>query len=167
MEVEQDMISIRRLQLEVDFEDLFLLSQAFFKEYQSHHLDFFQSEQLEERNVRAYFTSFLGSEDRAAFIALVDDQIVGYITVYVQTQAPNWKVKRIGQISGLMVAQGYRRQGIASQLLARAVNFFRERELRYYTMFTAVGNQGGLEFYRANGMEPLYAHLLGQVVPRD
>jgi ribosomal protein S18 acetylase RimI-like enzyme len=161
------MIVTRRLQPDDDFEDLFLLSQAFFQEYQSHHPDFFESDHLEERNVRSYFTSFLGSEDRTAFIAIADGRIVGYITVYVQTQAPYWKVKRLGHISGLMVAQGYRRQGIASQLLAQALNFFRERELRYYTVFTAVGNQTGLGFFRAIGMEPLYTHLLAYVEPGD
>jgi ribosomal protein S18 acetylase RimI-like enzyme len=167
MAVKPGLITIHRLLPGYNFEGLFTLSQSFFQEYRIHHPYFFESERLVESNVRSYFDSFLRDEDRAAFIALADDRTVGYITAYVQVQAPNWKVKRLGHISGLMVAQDHRRQGIGSQLLTRVLSFFSERELRYYTVFTAVGNQAGLEFYQANGMGPLYAHLLGQVEPGD
>ena len=73
------------------------------------------------------------------------------------------KVRRIGHISGLMVQQEVRRQGIAGRLLEEAVAFFRDQGVRYYTVYTAVEKKEAIAFYERHGMEPLYTHLIGEV----
>ena len=157
------MISIHRLQAADDLRDLVALSRAFFQEYEAHDEVFFALDVLDEGAIADYFSSFVGQEDRAAFVALREGRAVGYVTVYVQVQSPNWKVRRVGHISGLMVRPEERRQGIGGQLMDRARAYLGERGVRYYTLYTVVGNRGALAFYEAQGMAPLYTHLLGEI----
>ena len=111
---------VRRLHERDGLDDLVLLSKAFFREYEGCHRRFFELDHLNDKDIRAYFASFVGNDDRAAFVATKDRQIVGYITVYVQSQPSYWKVKRVGHVSGLMVEEEHRRSGIATRLLAEA-----------------------------------------------
>jgi ribosomal protein S18 acetylase RimI-like enzyme len=154
---------IRRLHKKDSFDDLVSLSRAFFSEYEAYHEAFFELDCLRKEDVCGYFSLFVGDDDRAAFVAVEGHRIVGYITLYIKMQPSYWQVKRIGHISGLMVEQEYRRTGIAGQLLAEAKRFFGERGVKYFVVYTAVGNESGAEFYRAQGMESLYTHFLGEV----
>jgi ribosomal protein S18 acetylase RimI-like enzyme len=102
-------------------------------------------------------------EDGATFIATAQGKVVGYITVFVRTQAGFWRIKRVGSISGLMVSRAYRRRGIATALLAKAIGFFWKRGIKYFTTYTAVANQAATEFYERSGMVPLHTTFLGEV----
>ena len=154
-------MDVRRLQPGDDFRDLIVLSKAFFEEYQGHHGEFFGIETLHDQDVIAYFSCFLNKDDRVAFIALRDDHVIGYITLLVQSQPSYWKVKRIGHISGLMVGNGNRRQGIGTLLLEQARGYLREQGVKYYTVCTAVQNRQALEFYERRGLEALQSNLVG------
>lgn len=157
------MIDIRSLNKDDKFDDLILLSREFFDEYETHHKDFFKIDNLKDEHIVGYFTFFRNSEFREAFIAVDDAQIVGYITVYVKEQADYWQVKRVGEISGLMVRKDYRRRGIASRLFVAAKEFFVSQGLKYYTVYTAVENQGAIDFYQQNGLAPLYSTMIGEI----
>jgi ribosomal protein S18 acetylase RimI-like enzyme len=151
------------LKKEDDLGDLIPPSRAFFAEYEGHHPDFFRLATLNDENIVAYFSGFLEKYDRAAFVALRDGRIVGYVAVKIRTQPVYWEVRRVGHISGLMVEKEARREGIGTRLLERARRYFREQGVRYYTVYTAVRNEEAIAFYEARGMEPLYRHLVGEV----
>lgn len=156
------MIQIRSLSTDDNLADLITLSQAFFAEYEAHHAHFFQIDRLEDEDVRRYFARWLDNEHGETFLALAGERIVGYLTVYARAQPGYWQVKQVGEISGLMVHPAYRRQGIATQLLARAQAFFAERGVRYFTVYTSVENRGALDFYERCGLQPLYTTLRGE-----
>jgi ribosomal protein S18 acetylase RimI-like enzyme len=157
------MITVRRLQKGDNFQALIVLSRAFFEEYEAHREDFFQIATLNDDGILDYFSGFLEKDDRAAFIALQDDRVVGYITIYIQKQPAHWKIQRIGHISGLMVLKNERRGGIGTKLLEQARAYFKAHGVRYYTVYTAVKNREALAFYEGQGMEPLYSHLVGEI----
>jgi ribosomal protein S18 acetylase RimI-like enzyme len=113
------------------------------------------------RDSVTYFTKSTGTDNGATFIASAKGRIVGYITVFVRTQAPFWKIKRVGAISGLMVCRDHRRQGIATRLLAEAIAFFQRREIKFFTTYTAVANDAAVRFFERNGMVPLHTTLIG------
>jgi ribosomal protein S18 acetylase RimI-like enzyme len=156
------MIEIRALNQNEDFTDLVTLSRHFFEEYESHHADFFKIDNLRDEDVIHYLAAFCGHASRKAYIAVDGKRIVGYITAYVKDQADYWRYKRVGEVSGLMVQKEYRHQGIARRLLAKAKAFFLSKDLKYYTVYTTVANQAGLDFYQKNGLTPLYTTLLGE-----
>lgn len=155
------MIHIRELQREDELHDLIALSRDFFQEYEGYHEEFFEIDQLNDSDIASYFLRFIDDETRQAFIALAQGRIVGYITADVREQAPYWKVKKVGDISGLMVHHNYRRRGIAGQLLAHARAFFAGQGVKYFSLFTAVGNKAGIAFYERNGLIHLHTTMLG------
>lgn len=157
------MTEIRLLNKGDKLDDLICLSREFFEEYESHHAAFFEIDTLRDSDIVDYFSHWMGSDDGATYIALAEGRIVGYITVHVCTQARFWKIKKVGGVSGLMVQKGYRRRGIGRRLLARARAFFDQKLVSYYTVYTAAGNQGALEFYHQSGMSPIYTTMMGQV----
>ena len=144
--------------------DLISLSREFFEEYESHHENFFKIDRLSDSDIVDYFSQWIDDEDGETFIALTGGRIVGYITVYVRTQPIYWKIKKVGDISGLMVQKAYRRRGIAGHLLAKARAFFEKKAVRYFTVYTAIGNRGALEFYERSGLLPLYTTMMGVVM---
>lgn len=155
------MIHIRALQREDNFNDLIALSREFFQEYEAYHEEFFKIDRLDDSDIIAYFSRWLDDEEGATFIALDGDRIVGYITVYVREQAPFWKVKKVGEVSGLMIHKDYRRRAIAGQLLARARVFFVGHGVKYFSLFTSVENKAGIAFYQRQGLTHLHTTMLG------
>jgi len=142
-----------------------LLILGFFQEsHESHHENFFKIDRLSDSDIVDYFSQWIDDEDGETFIALTGGRIVGYITAYVRTQPIYWKIKKVGDISGLMVQKAYRRRGIARQLLAKARAFFEKKAVRYFTVYTAIGNRGALEFYERSGLLPLCTTMMGVVM---
>jgi len=154
-------ISIRPLTKGDKLDDLIALSRQFFTVYEAHHPDFFEIDNLDDGDATAYFSHWLENDDGETFVALVEGKIIGYITVYVREQADYWKVKQVGVISGLMVHPTHRRRGIAGQLFGQAKVFFKEKGVRYFTAYTAVANQGAIEFYEQSGLTPLHTTMIG------
>ena len=149
------MTIIRALQKHDDLHDLIALSKEFFQEYEAHHEEFFQVDDLRDSDIVEFFSRSIESEDGATFIAVAEDRIVGYITIAVRSQPGFYRVKRVGAISGLMVHKDYRRRGIGSQLFDRAVAFFEEKGVKYFTLYTATANQAAIRFYAQRGLAPL------------
>jgi ribosomal protein S18 acetylase RimI-like enzyme len=145
-----------------DFRDLLSLSREFFNEYESYHKEFFKIDHLSDDDIISYFSAFCDSESRRAFIALTDNRIVGYITLYIRDQADYWRVKRAGEVSGLMVDSRYRQQGISRELMNHARKFFVSHGVKYFTLYTSVENMDALEFYSKDGLVPLYSTLIGE-----
>ena len=73
-----------------------------------------------------------------------------------------YKIKKVGAISGLMVAKDHRRKGIGSRLLAESKAYFRRKGIKYFTLYTAVANRGASRFYEQNGMEAVHTSFLGE-----
>lgn len=157
------METIRRLEPGDDLADLIDLSREFFAEYEAHHDEFFDTDSLKDDHIAGYFTRTTGSDSDATFVAIVDQHMVGYITVHIRPQAAFYKVKEAGAISGLMVQRQHRRLGIATRLLTRAQAFFEGHDIKYFTVYTAVANSSALSFYEANGLAPLYTTLVGEI----
>jgi ribosomal protein S18 acetylase RimI-like enzyme len=132
-------------------------------EYRVHHPYFFEIDRLSDGDVESYFLSFCEHETRKAFIAVEDGRIIGYLTAYIKEQASFWQIKQVGEISGVMVKQNYRHQGIAARLLRDAEAFFTSHDVRCFTTFTSVNNHGALDFYYQMGMSPLSITLVGEL----
>ena len=157
------MTEIRLLEKDDALDDLITLSREFFYEYEGHHGDYFNIVSLEDDHIIRYFTSFWEHETRKAYIAIIDGKIVGYITIYINEQADYWQVKKVGEISGLMVKKEFRRLGIASELMKKAEVFFQANALKYFTVYSAVNNREAIDFYKKCGLHPLYMTLVGEV----
>lgn len=159
------MIAIRVLNKNDYFDDLLQLSREFFMEYEAYHPYFFKIDHLTDDDVKIYFLSFCDHETRKVFIAIESGKIIGYLTAYIKEQASYWQIKEVGEISGLMVQQNHRRQGIAERLMNEAEAFFTFHGVNCYTTYTSINNQGALNFYNQMGMTSLYLTMIGEIKP--
>lgn len=156
--------TIRKFNEHTDMAQLVQLSKQFFSEYEKHH-EFFEIDNLTDEGIKGYFSLWLNDKNYASYIAYDDEHIIGYINVYITTQPDFWKIKRLGDVSGFMVDMNYRRTGVGKLLFDHALEFFKEQNVHYYTLYTSVENQSAIKFYLNEGMEPLYTHLYGKVDP--
>jgi ribosomal protein S18 acetylase RimI-like enzyme len=156
------MIQIRPLTKIDSFDDLINLSKDFFEEYESYD-DFFKIDRIQDQDIIDYFSKWINYADGEAYIAVDNGKIIGYITVYIKSQPDYWKIKKIGEISGLMVHKDYRRQRIARRLLDEAKSFIKSKGVKYFTLFTSAENHAALKFYDRCGLTTLYTTKLGNV----
>ena len=59
-----------------------------------------------------------------------------------------------GEVAELYVTPDARRQGVATQLVGRAMRLFREREATFVTVWTRPDNPAALAVYRRHGFTP-------------
>jgi ribosomal protein S18 acetylase RimI-like enzyme len=156
------MIEIRSLSADDGFDELISLSHIFFTEYEGHHKDFFKIADLKDEDITNYINGIRDNPNGDVIIALDGDRTVGYISIYIKTQADHWQINKVGIISGLMVHPAYRRMGIASRLLSRAKQYFQKEAVRYFTVFTSVNNRDAITFYERSGLSPLHTTLIGE-----
>jgi len=156
------MITIRELRAEDGLSAVLALCRDFFAEYEEHHEEFFDTDNLTDADISGRFMQSLESGDSATIIALIDDEIVGYASVVIRDQPRFYKVKKVGAISALMVAKEHRRKGVATRLLEGSREFFRRHGVKYFTLYTAVANDGATEFYERNNLSRLHISFIGK-----
>lgn len=156
------MISVRELRREDDLTEVLTLCKDFFAEYESFHKEFFDTDNLTDADISGRFLESMESENSATIVALVDDKIVGYALIAVREQPRFYKIKKVGVISGLMVAKEHRRKGIATMLLEEVRSFFRRRDIKYFTLYTSAANRAALNFYKHTDMAELHMTFIGE-----
>lgn len=100
---------------------------------------------------RAGLRLLLASADAAAFVA--EDEVGGapFGMVTVQLLASTAVGAPSGLLEDLYVAEGRRRDGVASALVAAAEGWCRSRGARRLQLLADEGNAGALAFYEARG----------------
>jgi ribosomal protein S18 acetylase RimI-like enzyme len=156
-------VIIIRLDESLNFSELYDLSLEFFMEYERYNDSFFEIEKLDKESISEYFGRYINSNERFGYIASINGSIIGYITFYIKEQPSFYKIKMIGDISGLMVSEKYRRKGIAKKLMDKAIECFRENHIEYFTLFTSEENKSALGFYSSMGMKTLQKIMIGRV----
>lgn len=156
-------VSITELKIGDNFNELFELSKDFFYEYEEHNIEYFKIDKLNINDIEDYFKRFIGDNSKIAYIAKKDNKIIGYITLYIKEQANFMEIKKIGEISGLMVNKKYRKKGIGNSLMDKAKEYFKNKRAEYYELFTAIKNKNAIKFYKNNGMEEIKLTLLGKI----
>lgn len=94
------------------------------------------------------------------FVAVEDGQVIGYITSVINEEA------KVGRIPNLAVDPAYRRRGVASSLIQRALDFFRERRLVLARIETLEQNVPTQDIYPRFGFEEI-ARQIHYVCPLE
>jgi GNAT superfamily N-acetyltransferase len=95
------------------------------------------------------------------FVAEADERIVGFLTARIddwESVPPVIESRRIGIIDAVYVADGFRRQGIGSQLIDRAIESMRNANaIAVETIYDAWNDASSRAWHRA-GFAPWMVH---------
>ena len=93
---------------------------------------------------------FLG---RFASVVLseLNGEIVGFVAGRIRTLPPYFGASTIGAISEVFVSDQHRGRGIGQRLLAFALQWFEEQQIRRIELQVVAGNPDGIRFYRQLG----------------
>ena len=85
-------------------------------------------------------------------VAKVSDEIVGMVGIlYTISTALG---ARVGLVEDMVISEGYRGQGIGSELLSYTIEFAREHGCRRLTLLTDGDNEVAHSFYKKAGFKP-------------
>ncbi len=96
----------------------------------------------------------LKRRDARFFIALEDDEIVGYISGWLSKANISVSGKSYGFICDCYVLEKYRGRGIGELLNAELMKWFKEKEVEYIEVYTYVNNEAGKGFWESEGFRP-------------
>ena len=154
---------IKELDGNCNFTDLLNLSKDFFYEYENNDKEFFKIDSINEMDIKNYFQRFISNENNMAYVVMYEEKIIGYITLVINNQPDFWKIKKVGSISGLMVDKNFRKNGIGTKLVKTGIEYFKQKNIKYYTVFTSVNNINGILMYKKCGFEELQTILYGKI----
>lgn len=94
----------------------------------------------------------LRSGREAAFLAIdVDGNVAGFAEVSVREHVDGCRTRPVGYLEGIYVRPGFRKKGIASQLVRRGESWAAARGCREMGSDTAIDGRQSIAFHRAFG----------------
>ena len=104
-----------------------------------------------EHGYGAFLAGILDSKDDCVFVAEDEGQIVGY--TWADLEPMSWKELRgpAGFIQDVLVIEGARRRGVATQLIRAAIDWLREHGAPRIMLWTAAPNDAARKLFRRLG----------------
>lgn len=73
----------------------------------------------------------LEDNELGLFVALEGDTIIGYVSGYIESRAPIYKLRTIGYVSNMYILPLFRGKGIGSKLHHTLLQWFKEKGVAY------------------------------------
>jgi len=107
---------------------------------------------LSARDIKRYFKWLMSRDPEGFFVAEVNGSVVGFVA-----SDANWfsftEVKKVGEIHELFVHPSWRRKGIGTTLLLKAINYIKSRGRSTVELWVGNNNFGAISFYRKFGFK--------------
>jgi ribosomal protein S18 acetylase RimI-like enzyme len=114
-------------------------------------------------HVSDYYKEQLASKDTIYYLALIENQVVGFISVKLHNRSPIFKKSLIGRIDTLIVTGKNRRSGIGTQLYDLAKKWLKNQGINTVQTSVASNNPTGIEFCKNIGFEELMIRMEKQI----
>jgi GNAT superfamily N-acetyltransferase len=110
-----------------------------------------------DEHYRRYLVDCISKEDHRAFVAVENEEIVGYLLASKGGRPPVLSPRVQGAIHDACVTRPARRNGIGTRLVEAAMDWFRSEGLPMAMVAHALGNDESGPFWRAQGFRPYQA----------
>lgn len=133
-------------------DDLFLVAELVKKIADFHHaLDPHYKPSSNFKNLEEDISDWFTDKDGVVFVAENAEKIIGYVRGSVE-EAPYYaSAKKIGVLNDIIVEEKYRRRGVAKELFARLLDWFKMKNIKNIELSVDVRNKEGEAFWRALG----------------
>ena len=138
--------------------------QSLYRELDGHHVgvlpQFSQSVDGDIRTVES-IAGWIASDDKAYFVAEVNDQVVGFASVAerMHPAQPMYRSHRYALIDNAVVAADHRGRGIGQALFDAAAEWTRVRGIAAAQVQVWNGNDGAYRFYQRQGFHPITTRM--------
>lgn len=132
------------------------------KELVDHHSkinSFFTRRKDGHVNFETFITDLIKSEEAKIFIALEDNQIIGYTIAKIDLYPPIYLLEKYGSIYDMFVTLKYRRKGIGKRLWQEALKWFKQLGLERVELSIVPNNPESSFFWKKQGFQD-YMHKL-------
>lgn len=98
-----------------------------------------------------FFKDAIIRKDYAAFVAVKDDEIVGYLTGAIGAP-PNWRnVKKFAELWNMFIIKQYRNHGIGTKLCKEFFKWCKNKKVTRVAVKSMALNKETIDFYMKNG----------------
>ncbi|RLE75019.1 MAG: hypothetical protein DRJ56_06410 [Thermoprotei archaeon] len=102
-------------------------------------------------------------DEHQVLVAESNGQVIGYILFRIRTDLPLWSPHKMATIYDLYVRPDFRRKGVATELLARALEVMRSRGATLVMITALVANEPALRLYRKMGFRDFRLTLVKEL----
>ena len=101
-----------------------------------------------------YCKKSIRSKYGIVFVAIVNDELVGYIFAKRDFLPPVFKnTENVYDLKGLMLKKGFRRQGLGKRLINELEKELKRRKVNLYTLNVNPRNKKAHDFYKKNNLK--------------
>ena len=105
---------------------------------------------------RDYFQQLINADDKTAFHALYNDQSAGFVLVSLRNDyVEGCSTKPVCYIEGIFVKSEYRKKGIAQSLVAKAIEWGKEKKCTEIASDAEITNTVSIEFHKRIGFREI------------
>ena len=105
----------------------------------------------EDYKLDNWYPNLIGKGNNQLFIAVCNNEIVGYVYVKIITSSDSPEIYTEASISGTYVKENFRRQGIATKLINEAKKWCVNKGVSYLKLNVLEGNSTALNLYKKLG----------------
>jgi|TARA_B100002003_G_scaffold245418_1_gene273201 ribosomal protein S18 acetylase RimI-like enzyme len=109
---------------------------------------------------KEYAIKSIVNENKFFILAEIERKIVGYAIVTISKRAPVYKISKIGTLDAITVNSNHRNKGIASKLLDKCLEWFKEHNINYVEDFVDSKNIGSLKLNKKFGFEEYQKRMI-------
>jgi GNAT superfamily N-acetyltransferase len=109
-----------------------------------------------ERKFKTSLRRNMGRRDFITLKAVCGSEIAGIISGEIQHKVSYRKLKKVGYIQELFVAERYRNKGIATMLIAELLRWFKRKGVRHAEVIAVSRNKGANDFYTKLGFREIH-----------
>jgi len=119
---------------------------------------------IEEYETTIAETIEVAFSDRKVFVALDNEVVVGYATIYIERFAmPLYNSDPLCVIGDMMIDEQYRKQGIGELFIEEAKNLAQEFSVKNLTLNVFAKNQIAYGYFKQQGFEDTMCRMTMQV----
>lgn len=112
-----------------------------------------------------YLRQHLVGENSVAFVAEDSGRLMAMVQARIYQAIAVMNVAQTGYISNLYVLEAWRRRGIGSELVERAVEWLRGRGVPVVSLEIHVANRAAIELYRKSGFADYTVKMSRRLLP--
>ena len=124
------------------------------KQYMEHHKeidDYFAFRKEMSDIWKKYITQVFQDDSQVVFVAIVGETIGGYLTARIMQRPPIYEISTVGLIGDAFVMKSFRRQGIFTKLVHAALEWMKQKGIRYVEHPVAARNHSAIEAWKKAG----------------